>query len=200
VAHEGTNERRGTGSNVTRQALADRRSVEAYDLRTRKFFSFRQIADELGMSVFGAHAAYERGVQMFVPKEEMEAAKTLALLKLDTMEQMALEMWNADHWLVNFGKLVIREMPDGTEEMVPDWGPKNQAINTMLSIQKERRAIIGYTAPSKRVVEVVTADVFDKAIQDLNREAADLERATQGKELAESMQALRDEVLAPPEG
>ena len=54
--------------------------------------------------------------------------------------------------------------------------PKLQAIDRLLKIERERRTIIGYTAPSKRVLEVITEDQLDRAIRQYNEEAEVLER------------------------
>lgn len=172
-----------------RQAIADTRAVRAVHLKIVESKTYGQIAEELGISAQAAQAAYKRGVKMLVPEDEVIDSKRIALQKLDVWEQMALEIYNAEHIMVNFGKVVYG---------VFDYGPKLQAIDRLIKIERERRAIIGYSAPSKRVLEVVTADVFDKAIEQLNKEAADLERVTQAKDLAAGMAELKAEVLSPP--
>lgn len=150
--------------------------------------SYTQIAAAIGLgSATAAKAAYDRGVLMLIPKEEIEASKIIALQKLDQWERMTLEEYHAKHILVNFGKAVKNEV---TGEYFEDSGAKMACMGMLIRIERERRAILGYSAPSKRVLEVVTADVFDKAITQLNEEAAALERQAQRDDLEAGSLAL----------
>jgi len=161
---------------IKRKALADERALTAYKLRVERGLGYAQIGEELGISAQGAKDAYDRGRLMLIPTEEVEAAKETALEKLDRYEQMALDVYHQEHVLVNFGKVV---------HGVQDYGPKLQAIDRLLKIAHERRNIIGYTAPSKRVVEVITEDALDKAIRELNEQAQQLEREAARVEFAD---------------
>jgi hypothetical protein len=112
---------------------------------------------------------------MSVPRDEFNEAKMLALQKLDIWEQMALEQYHARHILVSHGK-VARRLVNGEPEVLEDLLPKLRAIDLLLKIERERRTIVGYTAPSKRVLEVITEDQLDRAIRQYIEEAEALER------------------------
>lgn len=195
-ARENANAREGRPS-ARKQAEADTRAVRAVDLRIRKSYTYQQIADELGITSQSAQDCYARGVRLLIPTEDVEEAKQIALSKLDVWEQMVLDVYHAKQYLVNFGK-VVTEMVLGDdnkmhEVKVLDEGHKLAAIDRLVKIARERRAIIGYTAPSKRVLEVVTADVFDKAIEQMNAEAASLERQARIKDMDAGLEALDQE-------
>lgn len=170
-----------------RTAIADERAVRAVHLRITKAWSYAQIGNELGITAPAAIAAYRRGVAMLTPKEEIEEAKQIALQKLDVWEQEVLAILHSTHVMVNFGRVV---------EGIEDMGPKLQAIDRLVKIERERRAIIGYNAPNKRVLEVVTEDVFERAIRELNADAARLEREAAHAVHEEGLAALRGELAA----
>jgi hypothetical protein len=113
---------------------------------------------------------------MLIPKQEVEVAKEIALEKIDIWEQMALDVYHRKHVMVNFGKVV-----DGAE----DFGPKLMALDRLIKLETLRKSIVGYTAPSKRVLEVVSEDAFSKAIDALNAQAAELERQAAQAEFGE---------------
>jgi hypothetical protein len=81
---------------------------------------------------------------------------------------------------VSFGK-VARRLVNGEPEILEGYIPKLRVIDVLLKIEREPRTIIGYTAPSKRVVEVITEDQLDRApantsrMQRLERDAAEIE-------------------------
>jgi hypothetical protein len=81
----------------------------------------------------------------------------------------------ARHVLVSHGK-VARRFVNGGPEVLEDYLPKLRAIDLLLKIERERRTIIGYTAPSKRVLEVITEDQLERAIRQYIAEAEALER------------------------
>jgi hypothetical protein len=155
------------GRGARRQSRADARSVRAVHLRTVDGKNWPQIGRELDITPQAAQAAYKRGVLMLVPRDDIETYRELALQKLDIWEQEVLAILRNEHVMVNFGKVVPG---------VYDDGPKLAAIDRLVKIERERRAIVGYSAPSKRVLEVVGEDAFDRAIRQLNEDAARLER------------------------
>lgn len=160
----------GTGRNTRRRGVADERAVRAVHLRTVESWSWRQVGDDLGITPQAAQAAYNRGVILLVPKDDIDAYRALALQKLDVWEQEVLEILRHDHPLVNFGKVVPGEFDEAV---------KLAAVDRLVKIERERRAIVGYSAPSKRVLEVISEDSFDRAIRELNVQAENLERDTE---------------------
>jgi len=97
----------------------------------------------------------------------------LVLDELDFMARYLHEVIEQDHFRITNGDRVV--MHDG--ERVSDHGPAMQAINANLRIIQERAKILGLYAPPMRPVDVITQDVLDEAIAQLERDIADLERA-----------------------
>jgi hypothetical protein len=149
----------------------------------RESLTYADLGKRLGLSPQGAKLAYERGRLMCIPEQEVEEAKALHLEKLDYWESLVVEIFLADHVLVNFGKVVYG--PDGCP--MYDLQPKLAAMDRLLRIGKERREVLGYTAPSKRVLEIITEDALERAIANFNAQASELERETHARAvLAES--------------
>lgn len=169
-----------------RQAVADERALKTWEYRIKEGLTYKQIGEKLGITAGAAKAAYDRGRIMLIPKEDVEVAKEIALQKLDIWEQMMIDVYQRKHKLVVMGKLI-----EGGE----DFGPKVQAMDRILKIEAMRTKILGYAAPSKRVLEVISEDKFDEAIRALNEQAAELERqaVTQTQDLAEEILAAAEE-------
>jgi hypothetical protein len=129
---------------------------------------------------------------MLIPKDDIESAKEIALEKINHWEAKCWEIYDQDHVMVNFGRVV---------EGIQDYGPKIQVIDRLVKLERLRMEIIGYKAPTKRVLEVVTEDVFDKAIAELNEQAARLERdaAAQAAGEADRLVGIEAESESSPE-
>jgi hypothetical protein len=89
------------------------------------------------------------------------------------------------HVLVSFGK-VARRLVNGEPEILEGYIPKLRVIDVLLKIEREPRTIIGYTAPSKRVVEVITEDQLDRAPRQYIEDAAIGTRRSGNRSKAES--------------
>lgn len=182
---ENANANESSRSRAQRRYQADERAVKAVEMRHAKSMNWSQIARELGVTPQGAKNAYDRGVIALIPRSDVDSYREMALAKLDLWEQLTLDLYSKTYVTVNFGKLVT----DADGVPVEDWAPKRQLIETLLKIEKERRAICGYSAPNKRVLEVVGEDAFDRAIRELNQDAERLERETQLKDDMERIMA-----------
>lgn len=160
-----------------RMSLANERAAKAVEMRHVESKTFQQIGTELGITPQAAKAAYDRGVKMLVPTQQVDEARQAALAKLDRWEQMMMEEYYRGVVMVNFGKVIYDKDPKTHEDATPilDYAHRKDIMDRLIKIERERRSIMGYQAPSKRVLEVVTQDVFDKAIRQLNAEAAALE-------------------------
>jgi uncharacterized membrane protein YgaE (UPF0421/DUF939 family) len=73
-------------------------------------------------------------------------------------------------------QLLHRDWKNNDDLLKQESERKLRAIDLLLKIERERRTIIGYTAPSKRVMEVITEDQLDRAIRQYIEEAEALER------------------------
>lgn len=155
------------GKGARRQSLADQRAVRAVEMRTTQGSTWAKIGSELGVTPQAAQGAYRRGVLLLVPADDIAEYRALALQKLDYWEEKMLFILEGVYEMVNFGKKI-----DG----VVDVAPNMQAMDRLVKIERERRAIVGYSAPSKRVLEVVSEDAFERAIRELNEDSARLER------------------------
>jgi hypothetical protein len=138
--------------------------MRALEMRSVEGKSYAQIGAVLGISAGSAQDAYRRGVAVSVPRDAMDEAKALVLQKLGIWKQMVLEQYHARQVLVSHGK-VARRLVNGEPEVLEDYLRKLRAIDVLLKIERERRTIVGHTAPSKRVVEVITEDQLDRAIR-----------------------------------
>lgn len=175
-----------------RMSLANERATKAVHLRHTKSWTYQQIGSELGITPQAAKAAYERGVKMLVPREDIDEARRTALAKLDQWEQMMLEEYYREIVMVNFGKVIFDKDPKEHSDAKPilDYSHRQGLMDRLIKIERERQAILGYKAPSKRVLEVITADMFDKAIAQLNADAEALEAQSRSAEDAIGLQAL----------
>lgn len=164
-------------------AALNARARKVYDMKIIEGKSYVQIADELGIDQGTARRAYTRAQKVLIPSDDTDEARITALEKLQYDEQFVRAIMESDHVLVSFGKVVT----DSAGQAQYDLMPKLQAFDRLLKIYKERRDIMGYTAPSKRVLEVVSEDTFDKAIRELNERAAELEREAERKKDVEAL-------------
>lgn len=150
--------------------------------------SYAQIADELGMSRTGAFEAVERAFQM-IPTEGATLAKQIDLERIDRLIAEAWQVMTRTHVLVSEGHVVrrfvgIERDADGIErldhdgkvipilEEVLDDGPVLAAVRVIERLIARRESIIGYGAPSKSRVEVITQDMVEARIAQLEAELA----------------------------
>jgi hypothetical protein len=144
-----------------RGAIADQRAGDAVTFRIRDGLTYRQIGEKLGISAQAAHVAHRKGCAMHLPKEEVFEARRAALEKYDRWEQECLAVLARNHPLVNFGKVVAG---------VNDDGPKLQAIDRLVKIERRRAEILGYDSPKRRQLTVISEDVVDAEIRRLEEE------------------------------
>ena len=87
------------------------------------------------------------------------------------MEAVAWEVINTRRFAASFGKLIRAPDPDGNLAPVVDDGPKLSAINTLVKIAERRAKFRGLDAPQRRAVDVITGDMVESLIADLERQA-----------------------------
>jgi hypothetical protein len=125
----------------------------AWELRCQHL-TYREIGAELGIDPSTAYDAVQRAAQM-IPTE---GAAGMKQAMQEEMDRMSRHLWG----------VVERQQSDN--------GPGLQAIAQLLRVQERKARLLGLDAPTGRVVEVITHDMFMKAIADLEADVADLER------------------------
>jgi hypothetical protein len=179
--------RNGSGK-FTRTAESRKRDYRAAELHGQGW-SYQRIADEIGFASKGhAHDAVMRAFAD-MPTEEAKHAREADLERLDRLIEQAWQVMLTPHLTVNNGK-VIRQFagyelrPDGTEALdadgkriplfadVLDDGPRLAAVNTIKGLLERRAKIFGYDAPAKSRIEVVTADMIESQISELEFQLA----------------------------
>ena len=145
------------------------RDLRAWELRV-EHLTYQQIGDQLGITKEGARLAVERHAKT-IPVDAVADVKQIVLEQLDAMARHLNGIIERDQVRVTPGGRVV--MHDGAP--VLDHAPAMQAINANLRIIQERAKILGLYAPSKRAVDVITQDVLDDAIAELERDIARME-------------------------
>jgi hypothetical protein len=191
-----TTRTRGGNGRYTRTAAAIKRDHEAAEFRGRGY-SFQRIADELGFASKGhAHEAVMRAYAE-IPSEASEQAKALDLERIDRLIEKAWEIMLRDHVTVSQGRVVGKVIGverdeagaplfggDGKPvliyEDILDDGPALAAIREIRGLLERRAKIIGYEAPARSRIEVITEDVIDAECAQLVQEIAQRERDLAG--------------------
>lgn len=187
---------RGGNGRFIRAAESRRRDHKAAELRGQGY-SFQRIADELGFASKGhAHEAVMRAYAE-IPSEETEQAKRLDLERIDRLIEHAWAIMLRDHVTVSQGRVVGKRIgwerdddgsiirdgegnPVGLYEDVLDDGPALAAIRELRGLLERRAKIIGYEAPARARVEVVTSDMIEAEIARLEAEVGRLDPAHPG--------------------
>lgn len=153
---------RGPDGRFVRTLKGAKRDAEAAQLRSRGM-SFRAIASELGYSNPGtAHAAVSRALAAVVAEPAAEVREHM-VAQLDYLTEKALEVLEAQHVVVQQGRIVYQG-----DKPLTDNAPVLDAIQTLLKIQERRAKLLGLDAPKK--VEVITLDWLDAQIAGLSAE------------------------------
>lgn len=161
------------------------------DTRAAEFkaqgWSLDRIAGELGYASRGhVHDAIDRAFKA-IPSEGTERAKQLDLERIDRLIEKAWEIMLRDHVTVSQGRIVGKQtgwqrddkgeiLRDGEGAPIPlyedvlDDGPALTAIREIRGLLERRAKIIGYDAPAKSRIEVITADMIEAEIMRLEAE------------------------------
>jgi hypothetical protein len=188
---------RGPGGKFTRTIHSIRRDNKAAELRAMGW-TFQRIADELGYANRQkAKDGVDRAIAE-VPTEAVEQAKHLDLERIDRLIAAAWEVLERKHVTVSQGRIVGRfagfaKDPDTGEtvrnadgEPMPvydeleDDAPVLNAIDRLEKLIARRGKILGYEAPARSRIEVITEDAVDAELRRLEQEIAERERADSG--------------------
>jgi hypothetical protein len=169
-----------------------KRDFDAAELRAAGM-SLERIAAALGFASRGhAHDAIARALRD-TPYDGAEDDKLLDLMRIDRLIEQAWTVMHAKHVTVSHGKIIVRQVgverdEDGIERLdmdgqpipvyedVIDDAPVLAAIREIRQLVKRRAEIIGYDAPLKTRIEVITEDAVDAECERLLAEIAEREK------------------------
>lgn len=145
------------GSAATEYRRTDQtRIVELDALRMRGTgMTLEQIAEAQGVNKSTAKRRVDR-IMAEVKFDAVDEYRQLTLTRIEARYARLNEIFYAEHPYVNDGRLV-----DG----VHDVGPNIAAAREMRQLDERIAKLIGMDAPTRKVVEVITSDVIDQAIQ-----------------------------------
>lgn len=154
--------------------MARTRSIEARDRDTKALelrrinLTYAQIAERMGWrSASAAHDAVQRALADSVAEPSAEV-RQLELERLDDMARHLYRILGRAHYVVTqAGRLVY---PDPDSPPLQDPGPVLQAVAGLLRISESRRKLLGLDAPARARIEVITEDMVETAIRELEEE------------------------------
>jgi hypothetical protein len=173
----------------TRNPETAKRDHQALDLRV-KGRSLQSIADDLGYASRGAVTDAIRRAFRDLPLPGTEDAKQLDLERIDRLIEQAWIVMEREHVAYSNGQVIRRRTGEverdeaGLErlddkgrtipvyEEVLDDGPLLASIDRIRSLLERRAKIIGYDAPARSRVEVITSDAIEAEIASLEAELA----------------------------
>jgi len=140
---------------AARAARAERRA-RACELSVAGW-SYEKIYRESGLG-YGSRQTVFRDVKAALLQKsreqdasaEIKRARELALL--DEALVVAHRIMNAEHLAHSNGRLIKRELEDGTDVEVIDNGPNLAAADRLIKISESRRKLLGLDAPAKTEV------------------------------------------------
>ena len=160
------------------------KDIKAAELRS-KSLSYKQIGEQLGLSLQGAYDAVQRGIRE-IPTEGAKEAKRIELAKLDTMEQVAWNILESLHYVLiesgpRAGEIIYH--PDTPDEPLADPTPVLAAMAALARAGERRAKLLGLDEPARARVDVVTHDAFAQAVEELEAEVAELETSAGDRSL-----------------
>ncbi len=186
-----TRTRDGNGRYI-RTVKTVKRDFDAAELRAAGK-RLEEIAATLGFASRGhAHDAVTRALRD-TPYDGAEDDKLLDLMRIDRLIEQAWDVMHRKHVTVSHGKIITRQVgverdEDGIEKLdmdlkpipvyedVIDDAPVLAAVREIRALVKRRAEIIGYDAPLRTRVEVITEDAVDAECERLLTEIAERER------------------------
>jgi hypothetical protein len=180
---------RGGNGRYIRTIRTVQRDFDAAALRAEGA-SFGRIAAELGFASRGhAHDAVIRALRD-VPYPGAEDDKLLDLERIDRLIEQAWAVMKREHLTVSQGRAVGKQTgwqrdddgailrdgegaPVAEYEDILDDGPLLSSVREIRGLLERRAKMIGYDAPAKSRIEVVTSDMIEAEIARLE---ADLGR------------------------
>lgn len=144
------------------------RDAQAVELR-RNGLTHRQIAEQLGYkSPASVHEAIQRGLKDCYRESAPEVLQ-LQLDRLETYRRHAMRILAGKHLAHSNGRVVISPLD---EKPVLDPMPVLHALDRLIRIDAEINKLRDLYPPAKSRVEVVTRDMIEAEIEDLEQELA----------------------------
>jgi hypothetical protein len=183
-----TGETRGANGQFRRTPASAARDMRAAELHGQGW-THERIAAELGYAGRGSVTkAIERAYAMIVTPGAA-AAKRLDFERLDRLIEKNWEALERQHVAVSNGRVVrrfigVERHEDGIEKLDPDGktipifedvlddGPIAVHTNVIKGLLERRARMHGYDAPAQSRVEVITADMVESKIADLESQLA----------------------------
>lgn len=81
--------------------------------------------------------------------ESLDHIRLRELYRLDRLSAKAMRVLEAEHPLVQAGRVVVRELENGTLQELADAGPTLAAIDRLLKLSESRRKLLGLDAAQK---------------------------------------------------
>jgi hypothetical protein len=161
--------RSGNTGKFAKSAETALRDIEATKLRAAGH-DYDEIAAELGFSNRGnAFRAVERCLAAARAEPAATVVK-LELARIDAMYKRFKTIFDGQHITVSNGRVVYGD--DGRP--VPDFGPNIAAGAQMQRLMERRAKMLGTDAPIKSRIEVITDDVAQMLVDQLEAELASL--------------------------
>ena len=169
------------------------REQEAVRLRAANT-SYEAIAQQLGWS---NGTAARKAVQRVLDRHEEADVKTVRQIeqaKYDQVEAELLEIRRTRHTAHSMGRVVhtVEEHPDAEGNPVPtivpveDVMPRISAINSTIRVWERRSKLMGLDAPLRRIVDVYTEELGQRAIVELNAQLSEMERLEARQQVEQS--------------
>ena len=130
--------------------------------------SFADIGAQFGISRQAAHQGFKRALADTV-REAADDVRVTELERLDRLYQEALAVLEAEHPMVQNGRIIRGD--DGA--LLLDFAPRLGAIDRALKVQERRAKLLGLDAPTKNDVRVT--DSLDSRIEQLAAELGFME-------------------------
>lgn len=163
-----------------RRTATDRdRDLRAVEL-ARRGLTYPQIAAQMEYrDPSGAWKAVQRGLTDAY-REQADALTQLEMERLNSLTRLFERIIATRHYAVSLGSGRVVMDPLHPEEPLTDDGPALAAGLALLRVSESRRKLKGLDAPSRRQVEVITAETVEANIARLEAEVAAIGPADTG--------------------
>ena len=179
---------KGEGKNNIDEAHRQRQNTILQ--KRREGVSFREIADQLGLSNGYVYKTYKNALKLIIVENVVEVRK-MELARLDILQNEVIKVLQSFTPLVSAGRVVYdytgeeEEDDDGVVnrlmQKLPDQSIKFAAINSALKIMERRAKLLGLDAPVKAEVSGPDGGAIPVAVEKkMTREELIIEAAARG--------------------